>query len=85
MMSLPSTDTSKYVLWGLQLLFGLLITLGTMLFSAQTGRIEQLEREVSALRQPVYQTQENVKNLNEWLNRMESKIDDVLSQYRRTP
>lgn len=70
-------------MWIVQALLGLVMFFLGIYVKSVSDAVSENRRDIDNLQQPVYSTVENVKNLNEWLNRVEAKIDRVLETYRQ--
>lgn len=73
----------KVVFWIMSALFTVVMTFFGVWANSLSQNQAKLENEINDLKQPVFSTVENVKNLNDWLNRVEGKIDKVLDTYRQ--
>lgn len=76
MSELPN---EKLIFWLLSSAFTIMLILFGMWTTAVAKQQDILTAEVNAMKQPLYSTVENVKNINEWLSRIEGKLDRVIS------
>lgn len=82
-MAEDTKESSKLLMWIVQALLGLVMFFLGIYVKSVSDAVTENRRDIDAIKQPVYSTVENVKNLNEWLNRVEAKIDRVLETYRQ--
>jgi hypothetical protein len=75
---MPDPASDKLIFWLLTSAFSIVLMLFGVWTSAIAKQHDNLAAEVNALKQPLYSTVESVKNINEWLTRVEGKLDRVI-------
>ena len=72
----------KVMLWSLQALWTLVVSIAFLWINGQSQSIDNLETKVAALSSTSAEGAANIKNLEAWLSRIESKLDRAISENR---
>ena len=81
-MSEQKDGTKPLLMWIVQALLGLVMFFLGIYVKSVSDALAEAQREIDLLKQPVFQTEQNVKNLEGWLNRVEAKIDRAIEATR---